>query len=75
MLSKPWREEIYIQLNANIYFNRSCKELKVVQKYAKTKIKSHKIETEHLTDKIKRIRINNEIKYWYMRKQLLNKVI
>jgi hypothetical protein len=40
-----------LNCNANIYFNRICKELKVVPKYAKMKIISHKIKTEHLTDK------------------------
>jgi exoribonuclease II len=48
-------------LNCNA-INRTCKELKVVQKYAKTKIKLHKIKTEHLTDKIQRVRIYNEKK-------------
>jgi hypothetical protein len=39
-----------------------------------TKIKSHsKAISQHLTDKIQEIRIKNKIKFWFKKKQMLNK--
>jgi hypothetical protein len=36
-------------------------------------LKSHnKTISEHLADKMQRIRINNEINFWYKKKQILN---
>jgi hypothetical protein len=63
-----------LNCNANIHFIRMCIDLKLVPKYAKTKIISHNIGiSQHVTNKIHEIRVKNEIKFWYKKKQLLNK--
>jgi hypothetical protein len=59
---------------ANIYFNRICLELNLIPKYAHTMINSHnKALAKHIEYKILKFRIKNEIKFWYAKKQELNK--
>jgi hypothetical protein len=67
-----------LNCNANIYFNRKCLELNLTTIYAQIKLKMNphnKIVNKKMIDKFQRTRIKNEIKFWYTKKQHLNKVL
>jgi hypothetical protein len=65
-----------LNCNANIYFNTTCLEQNVIPKYARIKVNSHKKSiVEHAELKIQNIRIKNKTKFWYAKKQNLNKVL
>jgi phage terminase Nu1 subunit (DNA packaging protein) len=64
-----------LKCNADIHFNKTCLAHKIIPKYANIKIKTaaHS-EAARLTEKQTRtLRIKNEIKYLYKKKQQLNK--
>ena len=59
--------------NANIYFNKKCLENNVIPKYAYTNITTqNKKLTKRIKDQYYEIRIKNEIKFQYIKKQTLN---
>jgi hypothetical protein len=63
-----------LNCNANIYFNKTCLELGITPKYAHTKINSrNKTFAKQIENKIHKLRIKNEIKLWYAKKQNLYK--
>jgi hypothetical protein len=65
-----------LKCNANIYFNQSCLDLNLIPKYAKVKIHSHSQTIKKLTEeKAAEIRIKNEIRFLYSKKQYLNKIL
>jgi hypothetical protein len=62
-----------LNTNANIYFSRICLEQNVTPQYAQVKLYSHnKSIIKHTEPKITKIRIKNEIKFLYAKKQMLN---
>jgi hypothetical protein len=65
-----------LSFNASIYFNRTCLELNLTPKYAHTRTNSHnKVLAKHIEDKVHKLYIKNEIKFWYAKKQNLNKTL
>jgi hypothetical protein len=67
-----------LNCNANTYFNKKCLGLNLTPICAQTKIKINphkKIVNKKMIDKFQRTRIKNEIKFWYTKKQYLNKVL
>jgi hypothetical protein len=65
-----------LNTNANIYFNRICLEQNITPQYAQVKIHScNKSVIKHIEPKITKIRIKNEIKFLYAKKQTLNETL
>jgi hypothetical protein len=62
-----------IKLERKHLLQQNMQKAKLVPKYARTKINEHKALLKQTIDKIHKTRINNEIKYWLMKKQILNK--
>ena len=65
-----------LNCNANIYFNKKCLAENLTPKYAltKTKTNSHnRVRDLKATKNFQITRIKNEIKFWYTKKQHLNK--
>jgi hypothetical protein len=64
-----------LKCNADIHFNKTCLAHKITPKYANIKIKtSTHSEAAKITEKqVRTLRIKNEIKYLYTKKQQLNK--
>ena len=58
--------------NANIYFNKQCLKRHIIPCYAKIKIPNTSPAHRHTQNKIPTIRIRDEIKYLYAKKQQLN---
>jgi hypothetical protein len=62
--------------NANIYFNKMCLEQKLVPKYSYIKLNRHnRYSTKRLENQIHTLKIKNELKFWYTKKQHLNKTL
>jgi hypothetical protein len=65
-----------LNYNANIYFNETCLEIGLIPKYAHTKINSHnKTFAKQIENKIHKLHIKNAIKFWYAKKQNVNKTL
>jgi hypothetical protein len=60
---------------ANLYFNRQCLIKKLIPKYADIKIPNTSPAADYTSKKIRNIRIKDEIKFLYKKKQQLNKDI
>ena len=58
--------------SANIYFNRQCYQKRLVPNYAKIKIPINSPAVKFTQRKTQNLRIKDEIKYLYMKKQQLN---
>jgi hypothetical protein len=58
---------------ANIYFSRQCLNRKLVPNYANIKVPSTSPASKTTSQKIHIIRIKDEIKFLYKKKQQLNK--
>ena len=61
--------------NANIYFNRQCLKRELTPNYANIKIPNTSPARKHTQQKIPVIRIKDEIRYLYSKKQELNQQI
>jgi len=57
---------------ANIYFKRQCFNKKVVPTYSKHKNPSHSPAAKVSLNKIHKIRIKDELKFLYKKKEKLN---
>jgi hypothetical protein len=66
-------KEQILNCNANIYFNNQCLKRNITPKYEKIKIPNTSPAQKTTQQKIKNIRIKEEIKYLYAKKQKLNK--
>jgi hypothetical protein len=65
-----------MELQCKHTFNKMCLEQKLVPKYAYTKSKEHnRYATKRLQNQIHILKIKNELKFWYMKKQHLNKTL
>jgi hypothetical protein len=65
-----------LNCNANIDFNKKCLEQNLTPKYAqrKMKVNSHnKTRDIKAIEKFQKTRVKNAIKFWYTKKQYLNK--
>jgi hypothetical protein len=60
-----------LNCNTIIYFNKTCLELDITPKYAHTKIKNshNKTFAKQIENKIHKLCIRNEVKFWYAKKQ------
>ena len=61
--------------NASIYFNQQCLRRKLIPSYAKAKIPKTSPAYIHTQNKIPTLRIKDEIKFLYCKKQQLNSQI
>jgi hypothetical protein len=65
-----------LNCNVNIYFNRTCLDQNLIPKYAQIKIRSHnKTITRQTETQAAKLRMKNEIKFLYSKKQHLNKTL
>jgi hypothetical protein len=62
-----------INCNANINFNKQCLARNLIPKYARIKISGHSLPATHTKNKAEEIRVKNEIKFLYLKKQQLNR--
>jgi len=58
--------------NANIYFNRQCHRKGLIPNFSKIKIPISSPATKSTQRKTQNLRIKDEVKYLYMKKQQLN---
>jgi hypothetical protein len=58
---------------ANLYFNRQCLVKKLIPKYANIKVPNTSPAADYTSKKVRNIRIKDEIKFLYKKKQQLNK--
>jgi len=58
--------------NANIYFNQQCRQRNLIPNYAKIKIPGHSHATKPTLKKVHFVRIREEIKFLYKKKQYLH---
>jgi hypothetical protein len=58
--------------SANICFNKQCLTKKVIPKYAQIKIPNTSPASKNTTKKVQMIRIKEEIKFLYKKKEQLN---
>ena len=58
--------------NANIYFNQQCRQRNLIPNYAKIKIPGHSHATKPTLKKVHFVKIREEIKFLYKKKQYLN---
>jgi hypothetical protein len=63
-----------LQCNANIKFNKTCLVENIVPKYAAIKVTGNTTASKNTEQKEQRIRIQNEIKYLYKKKQKINEL-
>ena len=61
--------------NANIHFNKQCLQQQLIPNYAKIKIPHTSPAAKFTQGKVHNLRIKDELKYLYMKKQQLNKQI
>jgi hypothetical protein len=64
-----------LQCNANIHFNKQCLQNNVIQKYAQCKVPRTSPATKFTKQKINTIRIKDEIKFLYKKKNHLNRTL
>jgi hypothetical protein len=62
----------YIAMFELIQFNKMCLRYKVIPKYAKVKVQGNTVARTKSKTKAQVLRIGNEIKYLYKKKQQLN---
>jgi hypothetical protein len=60
---------------ANIYFNKQCLSKKIVPSYAKIKLPNTSTAARNTQRKIHSMRIRDEIKFLYKKKQQLNNIL
>jgi hypothetical protein len=62
--------------SANIYLNRTYLEFNLTPNFAHTRINSYnKALAKHTEAKVHKLRVKNKIKFWYAKKQNLNKIL
>ena len=66
-LKKKW-----INNNANIWYNKTCKDKKITPKYAYSKNKSYNTRSKLASTHYAKLRLKNEINFLYKKKQQLN---
>ena len=59
--------------NAGIYFNQQCVHKKLIPRYARIKMPSYTPAAKATAVKAQTMRVREEIKFLYMKKQQLNK--
>jgi hypothetical protein len=65
-----------LSCSANIYLNRTYLELNLTPNFAHTRINSYnKAHAKYTKDKVHKLHIKNKIKFWYAKKQNLNKIL
>jgi len=62
-----------LSCNANIYFNRQCYHKRLIPNFARIKIPNNSPAAKSTLRKAQTLRIKEEIKYLYMKKQQLNR--
>jgi len=62
-----------LKYNASIYFNKRCLASKVIPKYAHIKFTNNSPATKSISEKAQILRVKNEIKFLYKKKDALNR--
>lgn len=60
------------QCNFNIYFNKQCVNRGLIAKYVRIKVPNTSIVAKFNSNKAKKLRIKDGIKFLYMKKQTMN---
>ena len=61
-----------LRTNAHIWFNRMCKSKNITPNYARQKIKGSTYAAKLTQKQLTKLRINNELKFLYIKKQQIN---
>ena len=69
---KSLRSEI-LKCNVNMFFNKQCLTKSIIPKYASIKVPNTSKAAHNTQKKFSTIRIKDEIKFLYMKKEKLNK--
>jgi hypothetical protein len=61
-----------LRTNAHIWFNRTCKNKNITPKYVNLKLKDSNNAIKLTQKQLTKLRINNELKFLYIKKQQIN---
>jgi hypothetical protein len=62
-----------LSTKAHVWFNRTCQSKSIIPKYAYLKLKGTSNAVNLTKIQLTKLRVNNELKYLYIKKQNINK--